>query len=42
MNEGLKETYLRTLQDVMTTGNYAAVMLISYAGLRARETTALR
>ncbi|WP_393965231.1 tyrosine-type recombinase/integrase [Exiguobacterium sp. S22-S28] len=52
LNEGLKEmetysveelaTYLRTAQDVMTTGNYAAIMLISYAGLRAREATALR
>jgi len=35
-------TYLRTARDVMTTGNYAAIMLISYAGLRAREATALR
>lgn len=52
LNEGLKEmqtysaeqlaTYLRTARDVMTTGNYAAVMLISYTGLRAREATALR
>ncbi|AHA31282.1 site-specific integrase [Exiguobacterium sp. MH3] len=52
LNEGLKEMqtysaeqlsrYLRTARDVMTTGNYAAVMLISYTGLRAREATALR
>lgn len=26
----------------MTTGNYAAVMLIAYTGMRAREVTALR
>lgn len=35
-------TYLRTARDVMTTGNYATVMLISYTGLRTREATAFR
>lgn len=34
--------YLTVAKSVMTTGNYAAVMLISYTGMRARETTALR
>jgi len=31
-----------TARTVMTTGNYAAVMLIAYTGMRAREVTALR
>lgn len=34
--------YLTVAKSVMTTSNYAAVMLISYTGMRARETTALR
>lgn len=34
--------YLKVAKTVMTTGNYAAVMLISFKGMRARETTALR
>lgn len=34
--------YLKITKTVMTTGNYAAVILISYTGMRARETTALR
>lgn len=34
--------YLTTARTVMTTGNYAAVMLIAYTGMRAREATALR
>ncbi len=34
--------YLNVAKTVMTTGNYAAVMLISYTGMRAREATALR
>lgn len=34
--------YLTTARTVMTTGYYAAVMLIAYTGMRAREATALR